>query len=461
MRSLKGYTHVITIGSGTFSNVYRAFDPELERYIALKVVPVRQRSQMSGVEREARLLAGSGLTSVPHLYAVRKHGKKVLLAMEWINGIPLSELLSVNVGANARKAIATELIHALRQLHDSNIAHGDLKPANIIVTPERGVVFVDFGFSFPLHNNGTRMAVRGTPAYMAPELWVDARHKDIDYCKADLYALGLILEQLLDDPIPPYISSLHETDPEQRPADCKTLERYWRRSHVCTRDENTRHEIIDATAIYIAGVLLDGARSLYTSGNPEESYALLTESLEKWPDNAEALAFLQKRFSGPTRNNVRKKLRRFSIAAVLIIGALFSAYVFGRYASGEKLTDTVQEVFAFSEQRRLQLQLPPTRAAEAHELTGMMRTIDNTNGLDGKLVLALPEGRGTLSINGKRQAVNGDEEFFSGLFSAGMYRIEWYDSTAGRRYGETTDLLPFATKTVSLKRFEGGYRNGK
>ena len=461
MRKLYGYTHLITIGSGAFSKVYRAFDPHLERHVALKVIPVSQRNRIGEIENESRLLAGNGLSCVPHLYDVQKHRKKVLLAMEWVNGIPLSKLLESDITDDARNAVATELLHALRQLHDSNIAHGDLKPANIIVTPDRGVVFVDFGFSFMLHHDRTYTAIRGTPAYMAPELWADARQREVDYRKADLYSLGLILDQLLEEPVPEYVSSLREIDPMRRPVDCRVVEREWRRLHARQRDENVLREIGDAIAVYTAGLLFDGARSLHLSGNDEEAYALLTESLGIWPDNVEALDFLQKRFSGPMKSGRKRNVWRLCGVAALCIGALFGAYIWGRYSSKRKFAHTVQEKFAFSEQQRLQLKSPAAGSGMSYGLQGTLRTVDDTDGMTGKLVVLLPNEEGILFVNGERQSETSSDGCFSGWFAAGSYRIEWYDSTEQRRFGETTDLLPFATKTVSLKRFESGYRNGE
>jgi serine/threonine protein kinase len=461
MSRLHGYTHVMSIGGGAFSKVYRAFDPQLERYVACKIIPVSRRSQVAEIENEARLLAGNGLACVPHLYSVRKSLRQVILVMEWISGIPLSELVESGIDGNTRLVVATQCIHALRQLHETGIAHGDLKPANVIVTPDRGAVFIDFGFSLVPQRDKVRNAVRGTPAYMAPELWADGRRNDIDYRKADLYALGLMLEQLLEGLVPAYVGLLHETDPARRPVDCRAVEAEWTRLHAVQHDDTTRRAIADATAVYTAGLLFEGARSLYASGNAQESYTLLTESLERWPDNSEALAFLQQRFSGPIRSEIREKIRRFSLAAVLIACTVLGAYISGRYASGKKLTDTIQDVFALAEQQRLQVRLPAAAAAAPREIAGILRKIDPSDDLTGKLVIVLPEERGELFINGKSQRTISSEKYFSGRFGAGKFRIEWYDSTTRRRFGETTDLLPFTTKTVSLKRFESGNRNGK
>lgn len=461
MSRLHGYTHVTAIGEGAFSKVYRAFDPKLERHVACKIITVSRRSQVDEIENEARLLAGNGLTCVPHLYSVRKTLKKVTLVMEWVSGIPLSVLVDADIDGNTRLVVATQCIHALRQLHETGIAHGDLKPANVIVTPDRGVLFIDFGFSFVQQHDELRSAVRGTPAYMAPELWADTRRNDIDYRKADLYALGIMLEQLLKEPVPAYVRLLHETDPARRPKDCRAVEAEWARMHAVQHNDTTRRAVADVTAVYTARLLFEGARSLHASGNAQESYTLLTESLERWPDNSEALAFLQKRFSGPIRSEMKKKIMRFSTAAVLIACALLIAYISGRSASGKNLTDAMQDAFAFSEQQRLRLRLPGAAEAAPQELAGMLRRIDRSDDLIGKLVVALPEGRGELFINGEPRKTTSSDEYFSERFGAGKLRIEWYDSTTRRRFGETTDLLPFATKTISLERFESGFRNGK
>lgn len=460
---LHGYTHVTEIGGGTFSKVYRAFDPHFERYVALKIIPISRKSQIVEIENEARMLAGNGLPCVPRLYDVRKSRKQVHLAMEWIIGIPLSKLLKSELIAETRNKIATDLIQALRQLHENNITHGDLKPANIIVTPDRGVVFVDFGFSYKLHKYKNPTKIQGTLYYMAPELWADNGQDDIDidHRKADIYALGLLLEQLLYEPLPEFISSLHENDPVRRPKDCSEIERNWRSIYVCNNDYSSRKHIAEAVSMYIAELLLNGARELYSSGNVEDAYTLLTESLEKWPDNPEALTFLKHRFSGLIKREEKKNPLRFYGTTAIIVCALSIAYFYGRHSSGEQVSEKVQNIFALTEQRRLQIQVPEAGTFASPEVPGSLLSVDHRKGLTGKLIVVLPDGNGSLYINGKEHLVKTIENEFSDMFSYGELRIEWYDSTAQRRYGETTWLSPFTTKLISLKRFEPGSLYGK
>lgn len=458
---LHGYTHVTEIGGGTFSKVYRAFDPQFERYVALKIIPISRRSHIVEIEHEVRMLAGNGLPCVPRLYDVRKSRKQVHLAMEWIIGIPLSKLLKSELTVETRNKIATDLILALRQLHESNITHGDLKPANCIVTCDRGVVFVDFGFSYKLHNYKNRSKIQGTPYYMAPELWLDTGQNDTDYRKADIYALGLLLEQLLNKPLPEFLSSLHEHDPARRPRDCSVIEKSWRSVHACQYDDISRKNIADAVSMYLAELLLNGARELYAKGNVEEAYTLLTESLEKWPDNHDALTFLKNRFSGLMQRGEKKSLLRYYGAAALIICALSLAYFFGRHSSGEQLSEQVQNVFALTEQRRLHIRVPETGPAVSLNVPGTFRSADYRKGLTGKLIVMLPDGNGMLYINGKKYPAVTQKNEFSDVFAYGELRIEWYDSTAQRRYGETIWLSPFATKLISLQRFEPGSLYGK
>ena len=117
----------------------------------------------------------------------------------------------------------------------------------------------------------------------------------------------------------------------------------------------------------------------------------------------------------------------------------------------------MQEIFALSEQRRLRLRLPAAGTVAPSELAQSLRKPDTKNDLTGKLMVLLPQKRGILYINGKPRKVSSVQDHFSGRFASGTFRIEWYDSATRRRFGETTDLLPFTTKTVSLKRFESGH----
>lgn len=72
MSKLCGYTHVTAIGNGTFSKVFRAFDPQFKRYVAVKVIPVSQKEHGAKIENETRVLAENGLPCVPHLFDVQK-----------------------------------------------------------------------------------------------------------------------------------------------------------------------------------------------------------------------------------------------------------------------------------------------------------------------------------------------------------------------------------------------------
>lgn len=380
--------------------------------------------------------------------------------MEWIYGIPLSRLLKRELTAAIRNKIATDLISALKQLHENNITHGDLKPENVIVTPNRGIVFVDFGFSFILRNNKSYTNIQGTPSYMAPELWVAPEQK-IDYRKADLFALGILLEQILEQPMPDFVKSLQKIDPAQRISNCKLVEKEWQFVNSCHCDDSSQSDIADAVAMYIAELLLKNSRLLYLSGNTDEAYTLLIESLEKWPDNSEALTFLTECFSVPTKRKGIKIVLRYSCITILTVCALLSSYFYGRNRSENPLLNKTQNVFELTKLRRLQILVPKTEVCIPAEISGALRSTNNRTSLAGKLIVSLPKTNGTLYINGKEYQMIPSVKNFSGWFSSGDLRIEWYDSTTQHKYGETTNLLPFAAKKISLKRFEQGYTYGK
>jgi len=94
--------------------------------------------------------------------------------MEWIKGASLQSLLEKGIpGQSDRAALAASIVAALAGLHTLGFAHRDIKPANILVTPDAGIFLVDFGFSKKV-GEGDRSVigmVKGTPAYMAPEIW--------------------------------------------------------------------------------------------------------------------------------------------------------------------------------------------------------------------------------------------------------------------------------------------------
>lgn len=190
------YEPVEVVGHGGEGRVLKAIDHQLDRLVALKVRAALDRTDREALLTEARVLLG--IPPHPNLALVREdffEGDQYVIAMDWIDGIDLSRL----VRARGRPGLAAASVlrwladaaSALTHLHtlDPPVVHGDVKPANLVLTSGGRVVLVDLGLS-SLPNGRHRRG--GTPGYAAPELAAGeapSRASDVYSLAATAFAL--------------------------------------------------------------------------------------------------------------------------------------------------------------------------------------------------------------------------------------------------------------------------------
>ncbi len=209
------------LDSGNFGSVYKVHDLAGDRKLALKVLrpgPHDEKELRRRFEREARLIYS---LSHKHVVGVYYYGETnsglPYMAMEYLKGTDLRTLLKQHGPLKPKliRRIALETLSALNKAHELGIIHRDLKPANIFLVKDGGkghVKVLDFGFakalaegaSDELTNAGTLV---GTPAYMAPELV----HKKNVGPAADLYAMGLIIAEMITGQKIVQIESVYDT----------------------------------------------------------------------------------------------------------------------------------------------------------------------------------------------------------------------------------------------------------
>jgi tetratricopeptide (TPR) repeat protein/tRNA A-37 threonylcarbamoyl transferase component Bud32 len=198
------------IGEGATALVYAAWDQELKRNVAIKVL--RDVVGMSEIARERfrREAQAAAALSHSHLVAVYDAGTvdgQAYLVMERVQGHSLDDYLRER--RPDLRSIATIVERAARGVaaaHEKGIVHRDLKPANILVSSSGDPKVGDFGMAHLMDSQMelTRTGVAlGTPLYMAPEQ-VEGRHQDITP-RTDVYGLGAILYELLSDR-PPHVA---------------------------------------------------------------------------------------------------------------------------------------------------------------------------------------------------------------------------------------------------------------
>jgi serine/threonine protein kinase len=196
-----------SIGSGATGVVYRAVDVDSARPVALKVLHDNLGS-ISGLERrfsrEARVLAKLSHPNIVEVLDFGVEQGRTFIALELLEGETLEEALARGPIDPARAlAYYDPILAALAEAHEHEVVHRDLKPANVFLTKDGAVKILDFGLAKmlsveELSHEGTltrKGRIVGTPAYMAPEQITGV---SIDV-RADVYALGVMLYELLAD----------------------------------------------------------------------------------------------------------------------------------------------------------------------------------------------------------------------------------------------------------------------
>ncbi|HEX3746206.1 MAG TPA: serine/threonine-protein kinase [Bryobacteraceae bacterium] len=182
------------IGRGGMGTVYRAWDTQLERRVALKVLNAADR-----VNQEAILLAQLEHPGIAPIYdAGTLPDGRAYCAMRLIQGRRLDEFLRDEPALPARLRLFQKICEAVAFAHNRGVIHCDLKPQNIMVGEFGEVFVVDWGVARTEDSAPALSA--GTPPYMAPEQ-SGAGAQTVD-TRADIFALGQILRELMPDPPP-------------------------------------------------------------------------------------------------------------------------------------------------------------------------------------------------------------------------------------------------------------------
>jgi serine/threonine protein kinase len=193
------------LGGGSFGTVFRAHDLTLDRVVALKVLRPGGPVPPAALLAEARAAAAVSHANICTIHAVDATLGAPMIVMEYVAGRPLSQSLGEGpLPPEQAAALGRQIALGMAAAHAQGIVHGDLKPANILVTPTGTVKIVDFGMArrsaVPAHADMTALwdpgatgGISGTPAYMAPE---QARGLQ-PTAASDVFSLGMILYELI------------------------------------------------------------------------------------------------------------------------------------------------------------------------------------------------------------------------------------------------------------------------
>jgi eukaryotic-like serine/threonine-protein kinase len=201
------------IGEGTFGEVYRARDTQLDREVAVKLLRVGGLStdrQTRRVLREGRSLARVEHDNVVAVYGAEAHEGRVGLWMELIRGATLEQLLRAHGPFSAREAalIGQDLCSAVAAVHNTGLVHRDIKAQNVMREEGGRLVLMDFGAGQPAGDNAAAAVGRltGTPLYLAPEVLAGGDSTP----QSDIYSIGVLLYHLVTNDYPARANSLQE-----------------------------------------------------------------------------------------------------------------------------------------------------------------------------------------------------------------------------------------------------------
>lgn len=201
------------LGSGSFGEVYRAWDPKLQVDVALKLLRAgdTDRREQGRFIDEARRLARVRHDNVVVVHGADEHDGRVGIWTDLLRGSTLEQWLAEHGAFSAREAtsIGIELCHALSAIHAKGLVHRDVKTDNIMRDQGGRYVLTDFGTVVerrPDDSSHAAQPIAGTPLYMAPEI-LDGNPATT---AADLYALGVVLYRLVTRRFPIEAKTLRE-----------------------------------------------------------------------------------------------------------------------------------------------------------------------------------------------------------------------------------------------------------
>ncbi len=190
-----GHLHLLEhVASGSFGDVYRAWDPAIDREVALKLLRPHARDQADPDEtiEEGRLLARVRHPSVVTVYGAARIDGRVGIWMEFVHGRTLAGAVQQDGALSPDDVIArgVTLCDAVAAVHDAGLLHRDIKAQNVMLASDGRLVLMDFGAGRPVDERSRDVA--GTPLYLAPEV-VKGREATI---RSDVYSLGVLLHFL-------------------------------------------------------------------------------------------------------------------------------------------------------------------------------------------------------------------------------------------------------------------------
>jgi serine/threonine protein kinase len=196
------------IGEGSFSEVFRAYNAETKKLVAIKAVRLNKKDLANRVQFEVDIMKRLDHNNIVKLYDVIITPAKVYLILEYCSGGTLEKYIEDKAKLTERQIhhYFSHLSEALKYLRSKNVLHRDIKPHNLLINEDNELKVSDFGLSTLLDNDKLTDTVCGSPIYMAPEVI----KSNIYGVKSDLWSIGIILYQLIYLKHPYTFKSMYE-----------------------------------------------------------------------------------------------------------------------------------------------------------------------------------------------------------------------------------------------------------
>ena len=190
------------LGAGSFGSVYCAWDPQLERNVAIKILHehVADDRLKHRLLREGRALARVQHPNVVQVFGTEAHGSRVGLCMELVSGETLAGVLRSHglLSHGEAAVVGQDVCRALAAVHAAGYVHRDVKAQNVMRDKAGKIVLMDFGTGHDATGNRRPGDLVGTPVYMAPEV-LDGQPASV---QSDIYAVGVLLYLLVSGQYP-------------------------------------------------------------------------------------------------------------------------------------------------------------------------------------------------------------------------------------------------------------------
>lgn len=203
-QTLGSYRLVERLGQGGMATVYKAYEPALSRYVAIKVLPqffAHDPNFMRRFQREAKASARLSHPNIVSIHSFDEQDGITYIAMQFVDGGTLKQSRGLVYESKEAIRLALPILRALAYAHEQGIVHRDIKPSNVLMANGDWPVLADFGLAqmaeVSMRLTGTGVGV-GTPAYMSPE---QGQGVNVDH-RTDIYSMGIMLYEMLTGDVP-------------------------------------------------------------------------------------------------------------------------------------------------------------------------------------------------------------------------------------------------------------------